>query len=283
VLEARQLVDQGQEQLSHDVFKALNSMGYPEAAQHVYGMTCDDWKKRHQKKSTDEQMEAFTASMPLQAKHDKELLATRTEAIKEQSVTPSNVCCQDPPVASNKKSRTVGSFQPPPLPSNLPSVVRVGVLTISDRAFRQEYATGDLSGPAVVQAIQNILPATTTSVIVPDDSEAIQSQLRVWSKEKMHLILTTGGTGFSPRDVTPEATRSILDQECAGLMAFCTTECSRFQPLSSLSRGTAGILEKTLIVNLPGNPKGVADIVPILLPILLHGLVDLLEPVEGGQ
>jgi molybdenum cofactor synthesis domain-containing protein len=284
VLEARQLVDQGQEQLSHDVSQALNSMGYPDAAEHVYGMTYDDWKKRHQKKSTDAQMEAFTASMPLQAKHDKRLIATRTEAIKENAVTPSNVCCQDPsPVSSTNKSRTIGSFQPPPLPSNLPSVVRVGVLTISDRAFRQEYATGDLSGPAVVQAVQNILPVTTTTsvIIVPDDSEAIQSQLRVWSKEKMHLILTTGGTGFSPRDVTPEATRSVLDQECAGLMAFCTTECSRFQPLSSLSRGTAGILGKTLIVNLPGNPKGVAEIVPILLPILLHGLVDLLDPVEG--
>jgi molybdenum cofactor synthesis domain-containing protein len=119
-------------------------------------------------------------------------------------------------------------------------------------------------------------------IIVPDDSEAIQSQLHVRSKEKMQLIFTAGNTGFSPRDVTPEATRSVLDQECAGLMAFCTSECSRFQPLSSLSRGMAGILGKTLIVNLPGNSKRVTESVPILLPVILHGLVDILDPVEGG-
>ena len=286
VVGARQLVDQ--QGVDPSVYPALNALGYAEAAQHVYGMKYDDWKGRYQKKATAEQMKLFQESTALQAKHDKELLKTRTTT--EPVPLASNVCCQnEEQVAANmrknggeKSPRTVPSYTPPPLPSNLPSTLRIAVLTVSDRAFKNEYETGDLSGPAVARAVQQNLGSksgsttvNTTSAIVPDEAEAIQKQLQSWAKEKWHIIFTTGGTGFAPRDVTPEATRAILTQECAGLVSFCTAECSRQQPLAALSRGTAGYCGTTMIANLPGNPKAVGEIMPILLPLLLHAVVDL--------
>jgi molybdenum cofactor synthesis domain-containing protein len=300
VLEARQLVDQG---IVDDMStqQALNAFGYEEAAEHVYGMTYSDWKKRHQQKVTEEQMGAFNASKDLHAKHRKDLLETRnypppvpvmTEATTGSNNLLSNVCCENvaqPPITrkeSQKECRTVDAFQPPPLPPNLPVPLRVGVLTISDRANKNEYSTGDLSGPAVIQAVTNVFLQyggkelaldTSCIAVVPDEAGEIQMQLRSWTEgdDALHVILTTGGTGMSPRDVTPEATRSVLDQECSGLMAFVTTECSRLQPLASLSRGAAGFRGTTMIANLPGNPMGVAEVVPVLLPILLHAVADL--------
>jgi len=201
----------------------------------------------------------------------------------------SNVCCQDveqsaapsiPPQPA-KKSRTVSAFQPPPAPANGVSFT-LGILTVSDRAANNEYETGDLSGPAVEEAVLSTLKTLGDKVsctvikksIVPDNVDAIQNALMDWC-DGCNLILTTGGTGFAPRDVTPEATVGILEKECRGLLSFVTTDCSQQQPLASLSRGTAGIRKDTLIANLPGNPKGVGEIVPILLPILLHAIADM--------
>jgi molybdenum cofactor synthesis domain-containing protein len=128
----------------------------------------------------------------------------------------------------------------------------------------------------VAKAIKEVSKSLEMSFsIVPDDTDAIQCKLREWSDQGVALILTTGGTGMSPRDVTPEATRAVLDLECAGLMSFVTTECAHQQPLASLSRGTAGVRGQTLIANLPGNPKGVGEVVPLLLPLLLHAVADL--------
>jgi molybdopterin adenylyltransferase len=112
-------------------------------------------------------------------------------------------------------------------------------------------------------------------ILVPDEIEAIQSKLRECADAGVDLVLTTGGTGFAARDVTPEATMAVVDRECHGLMAFVTTECSKAQSLASLSRGTAGVLRSTMICNLPGNPKGVDEVVPILLPIVIHGIYEM--------
>ena len=267
----------------------------------MYGMSYGDWKKRHQKKATDEQLERYNASKDLQAVHDKELLASRGDpaSVPKQTSTKkgeqvenepqnahsrallSDVCCQDvdEPVANVEKASAPASG----LPSNLPPKLRIAVLTVSDRASKNEYPTGDLSGPAVVQAVHNVLSSqhdiqvdTSTTSVVPDQAEAIQSQLESWCQnDEVHVILTTGGTGFGRRDVTPEATRAVLHQELPGLMPYVTTECSVIQPLASLSRGTAGIRAHTLIANLPGNPKGVTEVVPVLLPVLLHAVADL--------
>jgi gephyrin len=157
-------------------------------------------------------------------------------------------------------------------------------LTVSDRASSGGYETGDLSGPAVQEAVaaavasygDSVTQKSTETAIVPDNTEAIQSKLKEWADNaQLDLILTTGGTGFSPRDVTPEATNNVVDRICGGLVSFCTMECAKFQPLASLSRGTAGTRGKTLIVNLPGNPKGVQEIIPVLLPLALHAISDM--------
>lgn len=293
VVTARQMVDDGTVQ-NNSAVQALNALGYDEAAQHVYGMKYPDWKARHQKKATDAQLQAFQASQPIQAKHDKALLAKRGDkptiskkegetASSNNNPVLSNVCCQDveqvvaKQASTPKDTRTVPPYQPPPLPK-LESPIKLAVLTVSDRASKDEYATGDLSGPAVVREVQQLLGSHSVeflpTVIVPDDQTAIQSQLQAWTA--VDIILTTGGTGMSPRDVTPEATRAVLDTECAGLMGFVATECSRLQPLASLTRGTAGILHgRTMVANLPGNPKAVGEIVPILLPLLVHAVQDI--------
>lgn len=329
VLEARKLVDESTT-LSPEIVQALNALGYDEAAQHVYGgMTYGEWKKRHQAKASDDQVAQYNAmkSTPLHAQHDPTLLQVRAEKPSPKPISTeeikgsdgaaalkkgllSSVCCedveqvatarlsstttaQDQPV---KKNRTVGPFQPPPLPRSLFSdgrALRIGILTVSDRAFRNEYQTGDLSGPAVNQAIQQVIQqqcsqdiqqaVKITTAIVPDDVSTIQLHLQKWSEgpgtttndPALDIILTTGGTGMSPRDVTPEATRAAVDLECAGLMTFVTTECAHGEPLSSLSRGTAGIRNQTIIANLPGHPKAVGEVIPLLLPLLMHALVDL--------
>ena len=242
----------------------------------------------------------YNDSTPMWATHDNDLLATRTEkpsiapmqppADTTQASLLSNVCCQDVEESTSttpihlqpaRKTRAVSAFQPPPPPKNGVSFT-LGILTVSDRAAANEYETGDLSGPAVEEAVVSTLKTLGDDVsctivkkaIVPDNADAIQAALLKMCNE-CNLILTTGGTGFAPRDVTPEATAGILDKECRGLLSFITTECSQQQPLASLSRGTAGIRGNTLIANLPGNPKGVGEIVPILLPILLHAISDL--------
>ena len=318
VVEARKLSDALKEEGNNvnqdldSILQSLDAMGYDEAAQHVYGMHYGDWKKRHSKKASDEQMKLFNDSKPVWAKHDKTILAKRAEtpALKETttaitcppggSTEPassllSNVCCQDvesdatvapvnTPKPPSKKARQLPPFQAP-LP---PSVsFSFGVLTVSDRAFSGEYKTGDLSGPAVQDAVKTALEiylaqgATVQVVqsekaIVPDESNAIQLKLKEWSDDlKLDLILTTGGTGFSSRDVTPEATNVVIDKSCDGLITFCTMECSKLQPLSTLSRGTAGIRGKTLIANLPGNPQGAQEIIPVLFPLALHAIADM--------
>jgi gephyrin len=293
---ARQMVDDTSRQLSPDTVQALNQMGYAEAAEHVYGISYDEWKKQHQRKATEEQMQKYEASTALHAQHDTALLEKRDMPLA------SNVCCQDvddintkgPPLtpsqqlkqqsfpAPQAEDRTIPPFIPPPIPFQyLPEPLHVAVLTVSDRASQGAYVTGDLSGPAVVEAVQEVLQNNSlcevTTAIVPDDMERILAQLNSW-KDQVHLILTTGGTGFSSRDVTPEATKRVLDTELPGLMAFVTTECSRLQPLASLSRGTAGILgTSTVVANLPGNPKGVQEMIPVLLPLLLNMVVELQE------
>jgi gephyrin len=162
----------------------------------------------------------------------------------------------------------------------------LGILTVSDRAAASQYETGDLSGPAVEDSVSSTLDAIGGDVscnivhkaVVADDVHEIQTILKDWGGDDddyCDLILTTGGTGFGTRDVTPEATVGILDRECRGLLSFVTTECSQQQPLASLSRGAAGIRGNTLICNLPGNPTGVREIVPILLPLLLHAMADM--------
>jgi len=125
--------------------------------------------------------------------------------------------------------------------------------------------------------------------VVPDEADDIARVLRQWSSDEggggcCDLVLTAGGTGFAPRDVSPEATLSVLDRESRGLMGWVSAECAaRYgQPMASLSRAAAGIRGYTVIANLPGNPRGAAQVVEVALPLLIHA-VRYVKGDEGGQ
>ncbi|UCC65656.1 MAG: molybdopterin adenylyltransferase [Anaerolineae bacterium] len=158
--------------------------------------------------------------------------------------------------------------------------MRVGVLTVSDRGYRGEYE--DQSGPLIREIVTERLGATVElEAIVPDSLLIIQGTLAVWCDEVgLDLILTTGGTGFAPRDVTPEATRAVIQREAPGLAEAMRAASLRITPHAMLSRAVAGIRERTLIVNLPGSPRAVRENLEVILPALPHGL-RLLQEVEG--
>jgi len=157
---------------------------------------------------------------------------------------------------------------------------RVGILTVSDRGYRGEYE--DQSGPLIRQVVAERLEATVElAAVVPDALLIIQSTLTVWCDEVgLDLILTTGGTGFAPRDVTPEATRAVIQREAPGLAEAMRAASLRVTPHAMLSRAVAGIRGQTLIVNLPGSPKAARENLEAILPVLPHGL-RLLKGVEG--
>lgn len=152
------------------------------------------------------------------------------------------------------------------------------VLTISDRCAAGEVE--DLSGPALVETLEAQLPGAqvVATAIVPDEVLGIQAIVRQWADEEhVALILTTGGTGFTPRDVTPEAVHPLLEREAPGLVVAMLTASLSVTPHAMLSRPVAGIRGQSLIVTLPGSPKGARENLDTLLPALPHGLALLRE------
>jgi molybdopterin adenylyltransferase len=153
--------------------------------------------------------------------------------------------------------------------------VRVAILTISDSAVAGTRA--DASGPAVAERCRELGWEVVATALVADDEPAIESRLKEWADgESASLILTTGGTGVAPRDITPEATRRVLDREIPGLaesMRFRGLEQTKF---SMLSRAVAGARKRSLIVNLPGSPRGAVFSLQAIETVIPH-TVDLLE------
>jgi molybdenum cofactor synthesis domain-containing protein len=152
--------------------------------------------------------------------------------------------------------------------------IRCAILTISDRASQGNIP--DLSGPALVKAVEELGWKVAGLAIVPDEKDQIKAHLLEWTAGKVDLILTTGGTGFSPRDVTPEVTLSILDKEAPGLAELMRRESYAQTPHAALSRAVAGVKGKTLIVNLPGSPQGALQNFEIITPLVPH-VVELLR------
>ena len=147
--------------------------------------------------------------------------------------------------------------------------MRVSVITISDRAFRGEYE--DLSGPEIQSLVSERFPdAEVSREIVEDEAESIVSAFQRHSEAD--YILTTGGTGISPRDLTPETTRSYCDRALPGISETLRAQSLRETPFAMLSRGFAGVKGRTIVVNFPGSVKAARLCTRVLLPIMEHGI-----------
>ncbi len=156
-------------------------------------------------------------------------------------------------------------------------MLRFAILTSSDRAAASVYE--DRSGPALRELVTQSLDAVIVdSVIVPDDQEKIAAKLCAWADGgEVDIILTTGGTGFAPRDVTPEATRAVIEKEAPGLAEAMRAASLQVTPHAMLSRAVAGIRGRTLILNLPGSPRGATENLRVVLPALPHAVALLRE------
>lgn len=160
-------------------------------------------------------------------------------------------------------------------------IIRFGILTLSDRSARGERE--DASGPALAHLIDAEGWSVFKQEILPDDESAIRERLVSWADGgDVDVILTTGGTGFAPRDVTPEATRAVIDREAPGLAEAMRAASLKVTPHAMLSRIVAGIRKRTLILNLPGSPKGAVENFLVVAPVLEHA-VRLMQDVDAGH
>ncbi len=149
------------------------------------------------------------------------------------------------------------------------------VLTVSDRSSRGQRP--DLGGPGVARALRRAGFSVVATGLVPDERGRISAAIRKLAK-RAAFVVTTGGTGISPRDVTPEATRRILDRELPGFGEAMRASAFRRLPAAALSRATAGTHRRSLVLNLPGNPAGAVESLGIVLPAVGHALAILRNP-----
>ncbi|MCQ3937964.1 MAG: molybdenum cofactor biosynthesis protein [Chloroflexi bacterium] len=150
-------------------------------------------------------------------------------------------------------------------------MIRFGILTLSDRSSRGERE--DASGPALAHLIRAENCSVVRQQILPDDEPVIRAVLSEWADSgEVDVILTTGGTGFALRDVAPEATRAVIQREAPGLAEAMRAESLAKTKHAMLSRATAGIRGRTLIVNLPGSPKGAVENLQTIFPVLPHAV-----------
>ena len=149
--------------------------------------------------------------------------------------------------------------------------VRVAVLTISDSGSKGERE--DTSGDVISEIAAREGYRQVFREIVPDEKELIAARLREWCDGgEVDLVLTTGGTGLGPRDVTPEATAEVIDIAVPGITEAIRVETMKKTPFAMLSRSIAGVRSGCLILNLPGSPKGVRECLEVAVPVLPHGL-----------
>ncbi len=150
-------------------------------------------------------------------------------------------------------------------------MIRAGVLTLSDKGAAGQRPDG--SGPLVIDILKSQAIETQLYEIIPDDFSEITACLQDWSDNKgLNLIITTGGTGVSPRDVTPEATMAVIDKRIPGMEEVMRTESLKKTPHAMLSRSVAGIRKSTLIINLPGSPDGAGTSLDAVMPAIRHAV-----------
>ncbi|MEM6391674.1 MAG: MogA/MoaB family molybdenum cofactor biosynthesis protein [Planctomycetota bacterium] len=158
----------------------------------------------------------------------------------------------------------------------LETPIRAAVLTLSDRCAAG--VAEDTGGPALVDRLERLLYAeVVATAVLPDEPDQIGEQLKAWALESPNpdLILTTGGTGLSPRDRTPEGTAAVLEREHPALLELARLRCYAVTPKAALSRGACGTLGGSLIINLPGSPRGAAEMFDALVDVLPHAIETL--------
>jgi len=248
--------------LSKWLHMGIQGISYEEACYVVYGMSYADWKTRFQTKASQEQLELFKTSHSCHAKFEKVIVK-------------SDVCCE----SINKVDMVHRILV---IPVKEATEVVLGILTVSDRAYNGVYA--DESGPEIDDCLKEFarIPNTVSikSVhkrLVPDDRELISDALKDLSSI-CNMVFSTGGTGFSARDITPEATLDIVQREVRGIPEAMRRETAKHEPLAILSRAVAGIRnDTTLIVNLPGRPAACREWLAVVLPVIPHALSNLLK------
>jgi molybdenum cofactor synthesis domain-containing protein len=157
--------------------------------------------------------------------------------------------------------------------------MKTAILTISTSVAAGR--TEDLSGAALAERAAAAGADVIVREVLPDDRAAIEAWLRRHAAGETSLILTTGGTGLTPDDVTPEATRAVIDRDAPGFAEAMRAEALKHTPMGILTRGVSGIAGQTLIINFPGNPKAIGELFPVIEPTLLHAIATLRR--EGGR
>ena len=155
-------------------------------------------------------------------------------------------------------------------------MIQTGILTISDKGSQGLRA--DDGGPKIRTLLPADLFEVQTTAIIPDEIPSIVDTLVEWADQiKLDLIFTTGGTGLSPRDITPEATGRVIEREIPGMAEAMRLEGLKYTPFAQLSRAKVGVRGETLIINLPGGLKAIEEMIPVILPVIPHAL----EKIKG--
>jgi molybdopterin adenylyltransferase len=148
--------------------------------------------------------------------------------------------------------------------------MRTCVLTVSTSVSRR--ASEDESGPLLAQLAEEAGADVEAMEVVPDDFSLIEDRLHHYVDDGFALIFTTGGTGFSPDDITPEATLAVIERDAPGIAEALRAESAKHTPMGMLSRGASGIAHRTLIINFPGSPKAIRQLFPVIAPVLEHAV-----------
>ncbi len=156
-------------------------------------------------------------------------------------------------------------------------LIKVAILTLSDKGSKGQRK--DTSGPAVERLVGKMDAEVVSCDILPDEKALIREKLISLCRQEIDLILTTGGTGVSPRDVTPDATREVIQQEIPGIAEAMRLKGLKKTPFAMLSRAVAGVRDRTLIINLPGSPAAVKENLSAILPVLPHAI----EKINGSN